>query len=1331
MRRLFAALFGALTAVLLGLASFSVENDVHAQEPPQLPVPRLMPPTLIESGDALLRWTPVQGFSQSTGVADVSYELEQYTPDSGELFVALPVGDSLPDGGEYGVVYISNNFQPGTMTAIVGSAAPDRHIGAGFAWRIRATAPGWAPSSWSDPAYLPRTTSRVLGNITSHSCSADNDGTDVDFSCSIAGSVNVGSSTFQVLFYETETTATEDRFPSLCATGTINLGFFDSPFSRTLTASCGLASLGGDCANGTCTLHYTMWDFNTTEDAWLANGTGTVAVPNPPLSTPSISSATPWGENQLVLAWGAVTGATSYSLEYKVGSGSFQALTTTADTSVRTGPYVSGTEYTFRVRATASGYPDSEWSSDYPHTYMPAPAQSAPTWTSIATDGGSGIDLDWTDVTNNYVYDLQYKLSANNVWLALSQAGVSGSSASYSSGFTEGNEYDFRVRSRREDGVASGWTEMSYTVPTTEPEAQPAPTWTSIATDGGSGIDLDWTDVTNNYVYDLQYKLSVNNAWLTLSQAGVSGSSASYSSGFIEGNEYDFRVRSRREDGVASDWAQMSYTVPTEPDELTVSVGVIDVSTSLDSPYIGITYNAYPDATTYRVDIQESGESTWTQVVAGGTYQFCSLAGYSKCVYGFEYSTSYSVRVRALNSSQAQLAVSNSASFTTPSDDSTVATPTPTPTASSSSTPATPATPTVTGTGASTIRVSWSAPNDGGSAITGYSVRHRVSGTSGWSTATGLSCCSRTIGSLSRSTRYEVQVQAVNVNGGSSWSESGFGTTSNYTPQATSTPRPVVSTATPTPTVTPVPWSGLAPTWGDTTDTGPYRAFRVHDAPTGAVRYEYRVGLQDGWSSSLSPLTSLEGSPDLDMREPFLYACEDETLCVGGLKASEFYFAQVRAFNSAGEATEWSDRWGFGTDYAAVPYEYPDRGFPTPTATSTVVPTPTVGTSTDGSNYDISAPSVLYSSAGSQYVEGAQPLNVLNMQFGITAPTTAVTDPHDRFNHYSIGVASSRDGAQRRVGYETNCQALIDCVVSYTSETTPEGTVISDAYVLYFWVSAHWLVGNGAPLPRTDSRVVQFLNPLMQGQDVRPGLELVFPGSPDSRYEDTNTIVTVLLSGLQNPESLRVHHYQTQVNEGRIHAVEALSGNASHKVFLREDDLTRGYATLRTRARVGPGDGDGQDYIEVLGVRYYIPPYGYIYSQWDAGHRVSGGRTVVEPVPVAVDIEAPSPDGDIRQGVVSIVDLFFPETTKTEEGVQRWMVLACLLCTVGGGGTVLVADSWKARRVRASALFASILIGTLIWVGLGLSLFGLRLGQVAIPIVIPALLCLYLWRKRL
>ena len=107
--------------------------------------------------------------------------------------------------------------------------------------------------------------------------------------------------------------------------------------------------------------------------------------------------------------------------------------------------------------------------------------------------------------------------------------------------------------------------------------------------------------------------------------------------------------------------------------------------------------------------------------------------------------------------------------------------------------PDAPDAPTVTSASATSVTVTWTAPDNAGKPdIDDYNVRYRVSGATAWidHSFTGAEVAT-TIAGLTASTTYEVQVQASNDEGDSDWSDAGSGDTGaadNIAPTFTSPP---------------------------------------------------------------------------------------------------------------------------------------------------------------------------------------------------------------------------------------------------------------------------------------------------------------------------------------------------------------------------------------------------------------------------------------------------------------------------------------------------------------------------------------------------------------
>ena len=90
---------------------------------------------------------------------------------------------------------------------------------------------------------------------------------------------------------------------------------------------------------------------------------------------------------------------------------------------------------------------------------------------------------------------------------------------------------------------------------------------------------------------------------------------------------------------------------------------------------------------------------------------------------------------------------------------------------------------------AGSLDVEWSTPNsDGGSSVTHYDIRYRIRGTSAWSQIDGRIGNSFTIWSLQLGTAYQASVRAANNNGDGPWSATAEGTTAATAPDTPDAP---------------------------------------------------------------------------------------------------------------------------------------------------------------------------------------------------------------------------------------------------------------------------------------------------------------------------------------------------------------------------------------------------------------------------------------------------------------------------------------------------------------------------------------------------------------
>lgn len=162
----------------------------------------------------------------------------------------------------------------------------------------------------------------------------------------------------------------------------------------------------------------------------------------------SVSGVT---QTSATVSWGAVTGANSYDLEYRVSpSGSWTQVSTTS-TSYTIGGLSAGTTYDVRVRAVCTSG-TSNWSGNVSFTTLFAGC-SVPTGLSVSGVTASAATASWNSVGGANNYNLQIRVNPSGSWTTFTTT-----STSYNfSGLTASTSYDVRVRANCTGG-SSGYS---------------------------------------------------------------------------------------------------------------------------------------------------------------------------------------------------------------------------------------------------------------------------------------------------------------------------------------------------------------------------------------------------------------------------------------------------------------------------------------------------------------------------------------------------------------------------------------------------------------------------------------------------------------------------------------------------------------------------------------------------------------------------------------------------------------------------------------------------------------------------------------------------------
>ena len=496
-------------------------------------------------------------------------------------------------------------------------------------------------------------------------------------------------------------------------------------------------------------------------DTATSNATTKVATaPAPPTGV----DITTEGNGELTVGWTAPTenggsDITGYKVQWKSGAQSFGSSRqhTTADgaaTSYTIPSLTNGTEYTVRVLAVNAVGDSAASNTD---TGTPSTTPSDPT--NVQASGNAELTVTWDapDDGGSAItgYTVQWK-SGTQSYNTSRQATVTTTTHTIPS-LTNDTTYTLRVKATNANGD-SGWTEITAT-PVSGPGVASVTVDQATITQTSAAVTVTVANRQDpvHLVY-LRYRVE-GGSWpaaanLILPSFGTASLIINLTD--LTGNT-EYEVEASLDSTFASGVKTASFTTsPTKPGQ-TRGVNV----TFKGNGQLAITWTAPSNdggsaITGYKVQWKSGSQSF------GGDPSREHTSGASASTYvitGLSNGTEYTVRVISVN------AVGDGPPSTT-----------------ATGTPVGPpdAPPNVqAGSGHQQLTVSWGAPNDGGSAITEYTLQWK-SGSQNFNstrqrTITGTSRTD-TIPSLINGTEYTVRVRATTALGDSDWSAEAKGT---------------------------------------------------------------------------------------------------------------------------------------------------------------------------------------------------------------------------------------------------------------------------------------------------------------------------------------------------------------------------------------------------------------------------------------------------------------------------------------------------------------------------------------------------------------------------
>jgi hypothetical protein len=306
------------------------------------------------------------------------------------------------------------------------------------------------------------------------------------------------------------------------------------------------------------------------------------------------------------LSWAAVSGAVSYTVNYKLSTATTWTTLSSAvtTTSVAIGSLNSSTAYDWQVRTNCSAgnsvFAQSQFTTLATGTNNCTTNPPAGlTTTNIAATTAT---MSWSASSGASSYNFYIKASTDaNFTLLLSNT----TSLSVNvTGLTSGVTYQWRVNANCAAG-SSGFTQAQFTTLTSTNCTSFPPTGLAVSAITVSGATLSWTAVSTATTYAVQYKLRTATTWTT---AIANSTPTSFVlSGLTAGTVYDWQVRSNCTAGssvfTASSFTTASASTCNAPASLT--------TTNITTTTSTVSWAAVSGAFNYTLDIKEINAVNW------------------------------------------------------------------------------------------------------------------------------------------------------------------------------------------------------------------------------------------------------------------------------------------------------------------------------------------------------------------------------------------------------------------------------------------------------------------------------------------------------------------------------------------------------------------------------------------------------------------------------------------------------------------------------------------------------------------------------------------------
>lgn len=340
----------------------------------------------------------------------------------------------------------------------------------------------------------------------------------------------------------------------------------------------------------------------------------TAATCAPQLGTPpsnlSTSNVT---ATSAILNWGAVTGATSYVVQYKLASASsWTPGGTSTATSFTVNGLAANTAYNWQVKTDCSNFSPSANFTTTTSGGGGGGTCNAPTGLGSVNVTASSATLNWAAVGGATTYTVQYKPTSASAWTTAGPA--SGTNLTINN-LIANTAYWWQVKANCSDWSAAA----NFTTASGGGGTCAVPAGLTASNVGGTSATLSWSPSGGATSYTVQYKTAAATTWTT---AGSTANAAFTLSNLTAGTAYSWQVKAN-----CSGWsATANFTTVGGGGTCATPTGL--GTNNITTTSVTLTWAPAAGATSYIVQYRAVSSSAWiiTPITTGLTRTLNNLS---------------------------------------------------------------------------------------------------------------------------------------------------------------------------------------------------------------------------------------------------------------------------------------------------------------------------------------------------------------------------------------------------------------------------------------------------------------------------------------------------------------------------------------------------------------------------------------------------------------------------------------------------------------------------------------------------------------------------------